>query len=145
MCTQRSTSIITTAAPQSGGGVCFIQLNLFSSTATITNQGSFAVNYLIKSCVSSPKKGVYYANRLGIESTEKHDSVIALLRKQSFTAEQINILMRKMPAIFASDPQKTLLPKIEFFQSLGGFDSEVTKMFMAEPRIFHMSLENHIV
>ncbi|KAI3469415.1 hypothetical protein Pfo_026078 [Paulownia fortunei] len=131
---------------------CFLQLSPFSSAANatpnsiskISNQNSFIVNYLISTFGFSPEKAFSASKYLDFESTEKPDSVIAFLKNRGFTHEQIGRLVRNFPPMILRDPQKVLLPKIEFFQSLGIPETEVTKIFLITPSMFGRSLERQI-
>ncbi|CAI9771050.1 unnamed protein product [Fraxinus pennsylvanica] len=132
-----------------------IQLNQrpFASAATNKskpklkneNQEKFAVNYLINTCGFSPERALSASKYVSFDSTEKPDSVTALLKSHGFTAEQINYMVKRFPSVILCDPQKTVLPKIEFFRSSGMPERDVLSIFCGKPNIFKRSLEKQII
>jgi hypothetical protein len=80
---------------------------------------SFTVSYLVNSCGVSPKSAILASKRMNFENTERPDSVLNFLKEKGFSHTQISKVVRAHPRFLLSDPEKTLLPKIEFFRSLG--------------------------
>ncbi|XP_059652926.1 uncharacterized protein LOC132300020 [Cornus florida] len=115
------------------------------SVSSTPNQHSFTVEYLIKSCGFPPEKALSASKRMKIESPDKPDSVMAFFRNHGFTETQISVIIRKLPRLLLSDPEKTLLPKIEFFQSKGVLTEDIAKILSATPSILRRSLENHVI
>ncbi|XP_028053244.1 uncharacterized protein LOC114257661 [Camellia sinensis] len=97
----------------------FIQIHPFSSSSSETtpNQHSFAVNYFINSCGFPLEKALSASNYVELETPNKPDSVLAFLENHGFTKTQISNLVRKYPPVILCDPEKTLLPKFQFFKS----------------------------
>ncbi|KAI3469414.1 hypothetical protein Pfo_026077 [Paulownia fortunei] len=54
-------------------------------------------------------------------------------------------MVRKFPYLISCDPQKTLLPKIEYFRSSGISETDVTNIFLSAPALFRRSLEKQIM
>ncbi|KAI7984014.1 hypothetical protein LOK49_LG15G00310 [Camellia lanceoleosa] len=81
-------------------------------------EDSFSVSYLINSCGLSPESAISASEKVKFESPEKPDSVLNLLTTHGFTNAQITNLVRRRPVLLLANPEKTLLPKLEFFQSI---------------------------
>ncbi|OMO90204.1 Mitochodrial transcription termination factor-related protein [Corchorus olitorius] len=58
---------------------------------------------------------------------------------------QIISLIKKNPTLLLIDAEKNLLPKFEFFHSKGFTDSDLAKVFSANPRILNRSLDACII
>ncbi|CAN6567034.1 unnamed protein product [Malus baccata var. baccata] len=71
-------------------------------------QHGFKVNYLINTYGLSPEDAI-------------SKSVLALLRNHGLSQTQISKLVRSRPPIISANPEKTLLPKLEFVSSLRGW------------------------
>ncbi|KAL2459244.1 Mitochondrial transcription termination factor family protein [Forsythia ovata] len=134
----------------------FVQLNSFNSFASAAtntqkpiskneNQENFTVNYLMNTWGFSPEKALSASKYVNFDSTEKPDSVVSLWKSHGFTTEQIENMVKRFPPIITCDPQKTLLPKIEFFRSLGMPESDVVSILCGTPTIFKRSLEKQII
>ncbi|PIN07501.1 Mitochondrial transcription termination factor, mTERF [Handroanthus impetiginosus] len=132
---------------------CLLQLTPFSSAATATpkpiseiaNQNSFAVNYLINTLRFSPERAFSAARYLKFKSRERPDSVIAFLENHGFTKQQIERLVKHYPGVILYNPQKAMMPKIEFFQSFGISKTEITRIFTTTPAMCGRNLERQII
>ncbi|XP_047043699.1 transcription termination factor MTERF8, chloroplastic-like [Lolium rigidum] len=100
------------------------------------------VSYLI-SCGLSPAGAAVTATtkKIRILSTEKADAVRALLRDHGFDDNDIVRTVRSAPTILLADPERVILPKIQFFASLG---FEPRKLATA-PLLLTRSLDEHLV
>ncbi|XP_059654564.1 transcription termination factor MTERF15, mitochondrial-like [Cornus florida] len=115
------------------------------SVSSTPNLHSFTVDYLIKSCGFPPEKALSASKYTNFETPDKPDSVLTLFRNHGFTDTQISVLIRKLPRLLLSDPENTLLPKIEFFHSKGFSTQDITKIVSAAPGVLRRSLENQII
>jgi mTERF domain-containing protein len=106
---------------------------------------SFRVSYLINSCGLSPKSATLASQKMNFENPEKPDSVLNLLKENGFTNTQISKLVRTHPLLLLYDPEKTLLPKIEFFLSLGVSSSDLPGILSSTPFLFTRSLKKHLI
>jgi len=106
---------------------------------------SFTVSYLMNSCGLSPKSAILASQRMDFENPERPDSVLNLLKENGFTNTQISKLVRINPLLLLSDPEKTLLPKIEFFLSVGVSSSDLPGILSSNPSLFARSLKKHLV
>ncbi|XP_059625741.1 transcription termination factor MTERF8, chloroplastic-like [Cornus florida] len=115
------------------------------SSKSSSNQDSYTVSYLINSCGLSPETAISASEKLHFETPEKPDSVIRLLRNHGFSKTQIAILVRKRPVLLLAHPEKTILPKLEFFQSIGVSRTDLARTLSLDPTLLTRSLENQIV
>ncbi|TQE13000.1 hypothetical protein C1H46_001375 [Malus baccata] len=109
------------------------------------NQHNFTVDYLIRSCGLSPKAAISASKRLELQNPERADSVLAFLRDHGFSEIQISKLVRSYPRVLLAYPERTLLPKLEFFSSLGVSKEELAKTLASTPHLLSLSLANRIV
>ncbi|XP_034690632.1 transcription termination factor MTERF15, mitochondrial-like [Vitis riparia] len=49
------------------------------------------------------------------------------------------------PLLLTANPEKTLLPKLEFFRSVGFSGPDLASIVVASPQILRRSLENHVI
>ncbi|XP_068307407.1 transcription termination factor MTEF1, chloroplastic-like [Pyrus communis] len=82
-------------------------------------EGSITVSYLVNSCGFSAEKALTLSKKVSFETTERPDSVLGLLRDHGFADSEISKLVSKVPRLLLADPEKILLPKLEFLRSLG--------------------------
>ncbi|XP_059652925.1 uncharacterized protein LOC132300019 [Cornus florida] len=115
------------------------------SVSSTPNLHSFTVDYLIKSCGFPPEKALSASKYTNFETPDKPDSVLTLFRNHGFTDTQISVLIRKLPRLLLSDPENTLLPKMEFFHSKGFSTQDIAKILSAAPGVLRRSLENQII
>ncbi|XP_059654571.1 uncharacterized protein LOC132301324 [Cornus florida] len=115
------------------------------SISSTSNQHSFTVDYLIKSCGFPPEKALSASKYVNFKTPDQPDSVLAFFRNHGFTEIQISLLIRRLTRLLLSDPDKTLLPKIEFFHSKGFSTQEISKILSAAPRVLRRNLENQII
>ncbi|GFQ03346.1 hypothetical protein PHJA_002478400 [Phtheirospermum japonicum] len=80
---------------------------------------SFTVSYLINSCGLSSNDAVSASKKVCFKSPEKPDAVLDLLRNYGFTNADISRIVATMPNVLLSSPNKTLLPRLQFLQSIG--------------------------
>ncbi|PIM99745.1 Mitochondrial transcription termination factor, mTERF [Handroanthus impetiginosus] len=108
-------------------------LRLFSSNSEILSdqRKSFAVSYLINSCGLSPEAANVVSKKVTLKSPEKTDLLMTLLRNHGLTDADITKL--------------TVLPKIEFFHSIGMPPHDLALVTSRRPAILRCSLENRII
>ncbi|KAF5455192.1 hypothetical protein F2P56_024795 [Juglans regia] len=54
-------------------------------------------------------------------------------------------LVRIEPQLLLSNPEKTLLPKIEFFRSMGASSSDLSRILSSNPALLTRSLEKYLI
>ncbi|XP_059435174.1 transcription termination factor MTERF15, mitochondrial-like isoform X2 [Corylus avellana] len=106
---------------------------------------SFAVSYLINSCGLSTKSAILKSRRLIFQSPERPDSVLNLFKENGISNAQISKIVRKYPLILLSDPEKTLLPKIEFLRSIGVSSSDLITIISSYPFLFRCNLRKRVI
>lgn len=119
----------------------------FSSSSIVktSEKRSTVVSYLINSCGLSPERAISASKYVNFKAPENADSVVAFFKKHHFTDAQISTLIYGRPQILSANPDKTILPKLEFLQSVGFSSFDIPKLVCASPRILHRSLRNRLI
>ncbi|RVX19171.1 Transcription termination factor MTEF1, chloroplastic [Vitis vinifera] len=122
----------------------------FSSSSTSPsspnpNQYSFTVSYLTNSCGLSPQSALSASQKLRLVTPERPDSVLTLLRNYGITDAQLPKLLRVFPSLLLADPEKTLLPKLEFLHSKAFTRADLGRILSSCPLILSRSLDNQII
>ncbi|CAN6703444.1 unnamed protein product [Malus baccata var. baccata] len=115
------------------------------TSETSENHNDFTVNYLISSCGLSPEDAISASKRVKLRSPERPDYVLSFLRNHGFSATQISKMVRSYPRLFQLHPERTILPKLEFFTSLGVSNEDLAKTLAFQPKILIASLNNRIL
>ncbi|GFQ07590.1 hypothetical protein PHJA_002903100 [Phtheirospermum japonicum] len=113
----------------------------------VSQKKPFTVSsYLINSCGLSSNDAVSASKKLcRIKSPEKPDAVLKLLRQYGFADAHISRLVIKWPNVLLASPNKTLLPKLEFFVSIGVPLPVLARNLSGYPYILWRSLKNSII
>ncbi|XP_031271553.1 uncharacterized protein LOC116129940 isoform X1 [Pistacia vera] len=106
---------------------------------------SFTVSYLINSCGLSPEKAKSVSKRIKLQSAERPDSVLKVLRSHRFTAAHIIKVVGMRPRVLLAIPERSILPKFDFFNSFGVTDAELASVCSSNPAILGRSLENLLI
>ncbi|XP_021800908.1 transcription termination factor MTERF15, mitochondrial-like, partial [Prunus avium] len=109
------------------------------------NQHNFTVAYLINSCGLSPEDAISSSKWVELQSSQGADSVLALLSSHGLSKTQISKVVKLRPAILVADPEKTLLPKLEFFSSVVVSREDLARILCFNPNLLSRSLENQII
>lgn len=131
----------------------FFQLNLVSTSpkrypkSEAKDEGNllFTMNYLISRFGFSPDRAVSACKYITFGNPEKPDSVVSFFHKHGFTEAQISVMVRKYPRLLMSDPENTLLPKIEFFKSSGFSGPDLASMLSLKPTLLKRSLGRYLI
>ncbi|KAB2627360.1 hypothetical protein D8674_020978 [Pyrus ussuriensis x Pyrus communis] len=115
----------------------------FTSEISETHH-DFTVNYLINSCGLSPEGAMSASKWVKLRSPKRADFVLSLLRNHGFSETQISSIVRNHSPVLHSNPEKTLLPKLEFFASLGVSKGDLAKTLAYRPKLLSTSLEKRI-
>ncbi|CAN6697230.1 unnamed protein product [Malus baccata var. baccata] len=115
----------------------------FTSESSETHH-DFTVHYLINSCGLSPEGAISASKWVELRSPKSADSVLSLLSNHGFSETQISYIVRNHSQVLNSNPEKTLLPKLEFFASLGLSEGDLAKTLAYEPKLLSTSLEKRI-
>ncbi|XP_065635412.1 uncharacterized protein LOC112019254 [Quercus suber] len=106
---------------------------------------SFTVSYLINSCGFSPKSALLASHKVHFGNPDKPDSVLNLLKDNGFNDTHITKLIKQFPRFLLLEPKNTLLPKIEFFRSIGISTSDLPRILSTSPDLLKRSLKNHLI
>ncbi|KAL3644803.1 hypothetical protein CASFOL_009983 [Castilleja foliolosa] len=114
----------------------------------VSENKSFTISsYLVNSCGLSPNQAVSVSKKVcfNFESPEKPDAVLKLLREYGFKDAHISRIITKWPKVLLIRcPNKTLLPKLQFFHSIGVPLPVLAQKLSLQPYILTRSLENFI-
>ncbi|KAL6505019.1 hypothetical protein OROGR_024836 [Orobanche gracilis] len=136
---------------RSGGLKNAVLINSFSSQRSTPSvcendsEKSFTVSYLITSCGLSSKNAVSVSEKVCFRSPEKPDAVLKLLREYGFTDAHIPRVVAGLPSVLLASPNKNLLPKLEFFRSIGVPLPVLARKLSVQPSVLTRSLENSII
>ncbi|XP_047306166.1 uncharacterized protein LOC124909539 [Impatiens glandulifera] len=117
----------------------------FSTKQIYTDIQSFTETYLISYFNLSPKEALSISRKVKFRSADQPDSVIALLKSHEFNDTQILKLIKSCPQVFGCSPSNIILPKLNFFYSLGVSIAELPSFMSSSPNVLTMSLENRII
>ncbi|RVX19089.1 hypothetical protein CK203_008738 [Vitis vinifera] len=110
-----------------------------------SNQHSFTVSYLVNSCGLSPETAISASGKIHFENPKNPDSILALLRNSGCTNTHITKIVTKLPSLLLVNPEKTLLPKLDFFGSMGLSGARLASILSSEPIVLMRSLENALI
>ena len=116
-----------------------------SSRQENPKEHSFTVSYLVNSCGLSPQSALSASRKLHLVTPERPDSVLTLLRNYGITDSQLPKLLRSYPSLLLNDPEKTLLPKLQFFHSKEFTGADIGRILSSCPLILSRSLEKQII
>ena len=143
------TSCCTIRAPQKFHTVethlAFLWFKSVRYISSTSNQHSFKVSYLINSCGFSLETALTVSENVNFETPDRADLVISIFKKYGFSQTQISNIIRAFPTVLLSNPHKTLLPKLEFFQSKAFTSSDIATVLSRNPQILRRSLKNYII
>ena len=104
---------------------------------------SFTINYPISKCGFTSEYALEASKQ--VLFIVRPDSVLAFFRNLGFSDSHIHIIIKREPRLLLSDPTKTLLPKVDFFESKGASRFQLAAIFTGSPHILLRSLRNHII
>ncbi|XP_059669997.1 transcription termination factor MTERF6, chloroplastic/mitochondrial-like [Cornus florida] len=114
------------------------------TNSNFTEKQALTIAYLTNSCGLSLESAISASKRVNIKSTEKPDSVLELLRSHGFAKNHISRLFSTYPTLILADPERTLRPKIEYFESLGVVGPDLPKIICSS-NVLQNSLEHQII
>ncbi|XP_077241478.1 uncharacterized protein LOC143881996 [Tasmannia lanceolata] len=117
----------------------------FSHTPHTKTRPSFTVSYLINSCGLSKKAALRASQKVHLKSAEKPSSVLNFFKTHAFTQTKISILIKNHPSLLLEDPDKTLKPKLDFFQGLGVSDRVLSNVIALNPSMLTRNLDTQII
>lgn len=105
----------------------------------------FTVGYLINYCGFTPEKAHSVSKYVKLKVADKPNAVLAFFKDHGLTQTQISNVVKIVPYVLLSEPNKTFLPKIEFLKSKGYSDSDITMILACCPKILLRSLEHQLI
>ncbi|KAL6137502.1 hypothetical protein ACLB2K_062794 [Fragaria x ananassa] len=108
---------------------------------------SYTVSYLINSFGFSPQLALSLSKKRGVHfnSPERPDSVIKLLKDYGFSDSNVAEIVKKLPTILLFKPEKSLVPKLEFFGSVGITGTDLTRLICCSPSFLNHSIERRLI
>ncbi|KAI9114200.1 hypothetical protein K1719_014850 [Acacia pycnantha] len=137
------------------GFLLFNASHIFHSFSSVVNSPkpnqklkgneSLTVSYLISSCGMSAKAAIEVSKKVRLKSPRNPDSVLSLFRSHGFSDEQISKTVKHIPILLLANSEKTISPKLRYFQSLGFSCSELQALLMSHSVILEWSLKNRLI
>lgn len=128
-----------------------LSISLFSSLSSPMkipnpNGNSHITDYLISTFKYTKTQASSISNRFAwVTSPEKPQSVCSFLRELGFSDTHIRCAVRGSPQILFSNIDKTLRPKLGFFQQLGISGSDLASLISKNSTLLTVSLERKLV
>ncbi|KAL1065762.1 hypothetical protein V6Z11_D12G018500 [Gossypium hirsutum] len=105
----------------------------------------FKTSYLINTIGLSPQSAVSVSKKLHFETSKQPDTVISFLEKHGFSKAQIRNIIQRWPESLLCNPEKNLLPKLQFFYSRRISRFQLLRILAVNPSVFRTSLDNSII
>ncbi|XP_027338803.1 uncharacterized protein LOC113852667 [Abrus precatorius] len=112
---------------------------------THSKQNSFTASYLIETCGFSPHRAESLSKHMNFETHEKPDTVIEFFKTLGFSQTKALRIVRSVPDILRTNPNKHLYQRIEFLKSKGFSDSDIRNIISNFPIILCRSLKREII
>lgn len=113
--------------------------------SNLTDQQSFTVSYLKKSCGLSSESAISLAKKLQIEATHNPDSVLSLFKTHGLTQSHIKSLITKRPGLLLADLDTKLGPNMKLFKSLGFSGASLAKMLSNTHECLRVMLKRFLI
>ncbi|PSS05881.1 Transcription termination factor like [Actinidia chinensis var. chinensis] len=116
-----------------------------SSTAHISTN-PILFNYLIETFSFPQPKALRISNRFSrIKTLQKPQSVVQFLKQLGFSETHIQSAVKVSPQILFSDIDRTLKPKLQFFQDLGLAGPDLGKFISKHSVVLSHSLDKRLI
>ncbi|WJX37889.1 hypothetical protein P8452_25609 [Trifolium repens] len=124
----------------------FFNSRSFTISNTNHQDHSFTLSSFIDSCGLSPKTSLKLSKMLQIRNSDDGpNAVIQLFRNYGFSDSQLSTLVKRHPIVILSNPEKTLLPKLKFLQSIGVSTTDLPKILLMNTNLLKLSLEKNLI
>ncbi|PIM97097.1 Mitochondrial transcription termination factor, mTERF [Handroanthus impetiginosus] len=122
-------------------------IRLFSSNSEIPcdQRKSFTVSYLINSCGLSQEATNVASKKVTLKSPENADLLLTILKNHGLSDAHITKMVTISPNILLAHPEKTVLPKLQFLNSIGMPAPDLAQLIARTPGILRCSLRNRII
>ncbi|XP_027931123.1 transcription termination factor MTERF2, chloroplastic-like isoform X1 [Vigna unguiculata] len=119
--------------------------NTFTSGGDSHKGDTFTVSYLSNSCGLSLELARKLSKRVNLKTPDGPNAVLDTLKNYGFSKTQVAKVVEKNPRLLAASAEKTLLPKLKFFNSIGVSNSIIHRIALEDPVILQRSLEKCLV
>ncbi|KAK9230574.1 hypothetical protein WN944_023546 [Citrus x changshan-huyou] len=120
--------------------------SFFSSVSKTPNTNSIFLNYLIETVNIPKSRALVISNKCPtIKSLQNPQNVRQFLHSVGFSDTHIQLAVYRKPTILFADVNKTLKPKIGYFQQLGLVGSDLGKFISNYPTVLTASLERKLI
>lgn len=109
------------------------------------SQHSFIVSYLTNTCGFSPESALSASKFYRLQTLDNAVLVLSIFKNLGCSKFHISYIILKLPRILASNPERTIIPKLEFFRSKGASNSDLVRIFSCCPWILERGLEKQLV
>ncbi|KAH7565867.1 hypothetical protein ACOSQ2_022252 [Xanthoceras sorbifolium] len=124
----------------------YVFSSLTKAPTQTPNTNTSLFNYLIQTLNFSQTEAQSISTRVSnVKSPENPHSVLHYFRSIGFSETDIRLSVRSAPGILFSDVDKSLKPKMEFFQGLGLVGSDLGKFISKNSLVLNINLEKHLI
>ncbi|KAL6959262.1 hypothetical protein U1Q18_039403, partial [Sarracenia purpurea var. burkii] len=124
----------------------FSSVSSLAHTRTTTPNSNPLTNYLIETLAFPEPVAISISNHFSPNKTlEKPHSVVQFLKQFGFFNAHIRSSIRTAPQILFSDIDKTLKPKLQFFQGLGLAGSDLGELISKNSKLLTCSLDKKLI
>ncbi|KAF9609884.1 hypothetical protein IFM89_018969 [Coptis chinensis] len=118
-----------------------------SSSSSPTRTSHFLANYLMKNFNFSEPRALSASKRFWwAKNPDNIETVVTLLKQHGFSDAHIESTVKTTPQILFAKINKTLIPKLKFFQeNLGLRDSDLGLFLSKNATLFTQSLERKLI
>ncbi|XP_057997968.1 transcription termination factor MTERF5, chloroplastic-like [Hevea brasiliensis] len=123
----------------------FVIRSFSSRVSSNLNDHSFTVSFLINSCGLILKSAQSISKKICFKTLERPDSVLRLLREHGFTNSHISKIVKMRPRVLLLNPERTILPKLEFLCSIGVSRSDLSVIVSQNPDLLNRSIKRNLI
>ncbi|PKI65078.1 hypothetical protein CRG98_014547 [Punica granatum] len=121
------------------------RISLLRFLSVQPNEDSPAFSLLVESLGLPPEIARSVCRKLQGKISKNAGPVIIMLKNHGFSADQICAVVNRCPQALGLNPEKTLLPKLEFFGSKGLLGPDLAVFISSCPYILWRSLDRLII
>ncbi|XP_027343941.1 transcription termination factor MTERF2, chloroplastic-like [Abrus precatorius] len=128
-------------------------LNSFASSTSSDSESdqhyrkgdTFTVSYLVNSCGVSTELATKLSKKVHLKNSYGPNAVLDLFKTYGFSETHVAKLVAKCPKVLAAKAEKTLLPKLKFFHSIGVSNIDMPRVIIGNYTILGRNLEKCII
>ncbi|KAJ9128967.1 hypothetical protein P3X46_034276 [Hevea brasiliensis] len=123
----------------------FVIRSFSSRVSSNLNDHSVTVSFLINSCGLTLKSAQSVSKKICFNTLERPESVLELLREHGFTNSHISKIVKMRPRVLLLNPERTILPKLEFLCSIGVSRSDLSAIVSQNPELLNRSIKQNLI